>query len=89
MRGEGAARLGRGVGRLDLRPLVGEAEGGRLELQVGVLAAGHLVLVDLGGARLLARLEGGVREAHRLPVLDQLEELGQAHLRAGRGEGFG
>ena len=39
--------VGRGVGRLYLRPLVGEAEAGRLELEVGVLTPGHLVLVDL------------------------------------------
>mmetsp|Transcript_20517 Transcript_20517/g.41977 ORF Transcript_20517/g.41977 Transcript_20517/m.41977 type:complete len:209 (-) Transcript_20517:161-787(-) len=67
--------VGGGVGRLDLRPLVAQAEGGRLELQVGVLATRHLMLIHLCGAGLLARLEGGVREADRLPVLDELVQL--------------
>jgi hypothetical protein len=39
-----------GVGAGDFRPAVAEAHAGGLLLEVGVLAAGHLVEVDLGGA---------------------------------------
>ena len=65
-----------------LRPLVRESESGGLELEVGVLSAGHLVLVDLCRARLLAALEGGVREADALPVFNQLGQ--PAHKIAGQ-----
>lgn len=51
------------------RVLTREAELGTLEEEVGVLAPGHLMQVDVGGARLLPRLEGRVEAAALLPVL--------------------
>src|SRR3990167_7390143 len=42
-----------------------------LLLQVGVLAAGHLVVVYVGGARANVRLERHVGLAHALPVVRQ------------------
>ena len=50
--------VGSGVRHLDVVPRLGEAKARGLELEVGVLAAGHLVNVDIRGARLDAGLEG-------------------------------
>ena len=64
------------VGLLDLRPLAGETELVGLVHEVGVLTAGHLVGVDIGGAALLAALEGGVDVSDVGPVVvDEVELL--------------
>ena len=63
---EHAVDLGVGLGHL--APARLDAERPRLLAQVGVLAAGHLVLVDLGRARAHVALEARVRRADRLPV---------------------
>ena len=58
-----------GVGAGDLGPvLVVDAERARLLAQVGVLAAGDLVVVDVRGAGAEVALEGAVGAAHLLPV---------------------
>ena len=57
---------------LALLPAVEEPEPGHLRLVVGVLAAGDLVAVDLGGAALQPRLERRVELAHPLPVVGEL-----------------
>ncbi len=57
-----------GVGPGHLAPARLDAERPRLLAQVGVLAAGHLVLVDLGRARAHVALEARVGRAHGLPV---------------------
>ena len=62
-----------GVGSLDLGPLLPETQRESLELQVGVLASGHLVTVDLGGAGLESlALEGRVELTDTLPVETEL-----------------
>ena len=62
--------IGLGVFLLDELKLVAEPEGVGLELEVGVLAAGDLVLVDVGvaGPHGLCALEGAVEVARLLPV---------------------
>ena len=62
--------VGLGVLLLDLLELGAEAEAEGLELEVGVLAARDLVLVDVGVAALHGRraLEGRVEHACLLPV---------------------
>ena len=52
-------------------PAVGKAERARLFLQVGELAAGHLVQIDLRRAGPHVGLEGGILHAHRFPVVGQ------------------
>ena len=56
-----------GVGAGHLAPARLDAERPRLLAQVGVLAAGHLVLVDLGGAGAHVALEARVRPRARPP----------------------
>ena len=53
----------------DLVPALLEAHRAGLRLEVGELAARHLVEVDLGGRRLQPGLEGRVLDPHRLPVV--------------------
>jgi hypothetical protein len=47
-----------GIGAGDLRPAVAEAHGVGLLLEIGELAARHLVLVDFGGAGAGAESKG-------------------------------
>ena len=62
----------RAVHGLDLLPAVAEPQGDGLGAEVGVLAARHLVAVDVGGAGLEAAFEGGVGLAGHFPVVGQL-----------------
>ena len=57
------------VGARDLGPAVAEPHRRGLLLEVGVLAAGHLVEVDLGGAGAGRGVERRVELAHLLPVV--------------------
>lgn len=59
--------VGSSIGVLDPLPLLPQSQGGRLELEVAVLPARHLVRVDLAAARLEAGLKGRVEQATLLP----------------------
>ena len=76
-----------GVGAGDLRPPVPEAHRFGLLLQVGVLAAGHLVEIDLGGAGLGAAVERSVIFAHDLPVVGAFVQRVEIETRVARGVG--
>ena len=58
-----------GIGLRDLVPAFLKTHGARLRLEVGELAAGHLVQIDLRGGGLHAGFERGVLAAHGLPVV--------------------
>ena len=63
-----------GIGAGDLPPAVAEAHGVRLLAEVGVLAAGHFVLVDFGGAGAWGGIEGLVEAEDVLPVIGDFIE---------------
>lgn len=63
-----------GVGVGDFLPAVAEAHGVGLFLVVGVLAAGHLVEVDFGGAAAGSRVEGFVVSEDFFPVVGEIVE---------------
>ena len=56
----------------DLWPAWAEAHADGLLLEIGVLATGHLVEIDFGGAVGLGGVEGLVESAHRSPVVAEL-----------------
>ena len=60
---------------LDVLELVAQAQALHLALEVGVLAARHLVAVDIGGGVLDARLKLAVAQAHVRPVVGEGLEL--------------
>ena len=60
---------------LDLLEPVAQAQALHLGLEVGVLAAGDLVAVDVGGGVLDAGLKLAVAQAHVRPVVGELLEL--------------
>ena len=69
--------VGVAVGARHLVPAGVEAQRAGLLLEVGELAAGHLVQIHLGGAGLEVALEGGVLLAHGFPVeADPADRLG-------------
>ena len=61
-----------GIGARHLGPAVRQAERARLLAQVGVLAAGHLVAVDVGGAGCGSRSRTARRSGARLPSTSTL-----------------
>ncbi len=65
-----------GIGLRHLVPALFKAQRARLRLEVGELAARHLVQVDLGGRRLESAFEGRVLVAHALPVVGNLADRG-------------
>ena len=79
-----------GVGVGDFLPAVAEAHAVGLFLEVGVLAAGHLVEVDLGGAASGCGVEGFVVGEDFFPVVGEVingvgVEAGEALVSAHRG----
>ena len=76
-----------GVGAGQFVPALAQAHGLGLLLEIGVLAAGHLVQVDLGRAAAGSGVEGGVELAHHFPVIGVFVQRveRQARRRAGRG----
>ncbi len=68
----------------DFGPALAQAQRGGLLAQVGVLAAGHLVAVNLGTAELGRAVEGAVVLAHGLPVDRELVERLLIELRVPR-----
>jgi hypothetical protein len=58
-----------GIGFRDFRPAVFEAHGAGLFAQVGVLAAGHLVVVHVRGAGADVGFEGYVAASYAFPVV--------------------
>ena len=86
MQAGGQAEIGADTMRRDRR-VVRFPQRGHLA-HVGVLAAGHLVAVDIGGARADVRLEGRVEAAHALPVHRGLVQrvLRKASIALGAGE---
>ena len=60
---------------LDVLELMAQAQALHLALEVGVLAARHLVAVDIGGGVLDARLKLAVAQAHVRPVVGEGLEL--------------
>ena len=61
-----------GVGAGDFTPAACEPHAGGLLLEVGVLAAGHFVQINLGGTCLGRGVERAVIFTHRLPVVGEL-----------------
>ena len=64
------------VGAFDFAPGMGQAHGRRLLAQVGVLAAGDFVLIDVGGAGVRAGIKRQVVSAHGLPVVGAVVKRG-------------
>jgi hypothetical protein len=62
--------VGIGIGLRHLVPALLQPQAAGLRLEVGELAAGHLVQVDLGGRGLQAGLEGRILLAHAFPVVE-------------------
>jgi hypothetical protein len=81
------------IGLGDLAPAVIQAHGAGLLAQVGVLAAGHLVAIDVGGAGADIGLEGGIEAAHALPVagepLQGVQVQARVPVATGQGGGDG
>ena len=65
-----------GIGLGDLVPAFFETHGAGLRLEVGELAAGHFVQVDLGGGALHAAFKGGVMAAHGFPIVRDFTDGG-------------
>ncbi len=59
---------------LDRLELVTQAQALHLGLEVGILAPGHLIAVDIGGGVLDPRLKGGIPLPHVRPVVGELLE---------------
>ncbi|MES2681944.1 MAG: hypothetical protein V4650_00355 [Pseudomonadota bacterium] len=69
------------IGLADLAPAVGEAHAARLFSQIGVLAAGHLVTIDIRRAAANIRLERRVEAPHAFPVIAELLHGGSIRFR--------